>query len=90
MTSRSVVAGAVLASYLTVGCGGKEGSDIAARQEAGRYQVINGAASIMLLDTKTGRSWLACMATDSTSDARVNWCAMKHLGTATAPPSEKP
>lgn len=52
--------------------------------EIGRYQIVNGlpsmARDIMLLDTKTGRTWILCTTKDSTATTDSNWCSMKQFG----------
>ena len=57
--------------------------------DVGRFQIVNGtpafAHNIMLVDTKTGRAWIACNSKDSLQTTETNWCAMRHEGTGTVP-----
>ena len=52
--------------------------------DVGRYQVVNGvpsmARNIMLLDTKTGKTWVVCASKDPTVYTETNWCAMRFFG----------
>ncbi|WP_310569323.1 hypothetical protein [Gemmatimonas sp.] len=54
----------------------------------GRFVIVNGtpelARNIMLLDTQTGRTWIACTAKDVGS-TDSNWCSMGFAGRADAP-----
>lgn len=56
---------------------------------AGRYQIVNGtpgfARNIMLLDTRTGRSWVTCESKDAGTATSTNWCAMVQFGNAATP-----
>ena len=67
---------------------------LGAMQKAGRYQVMNGtpsfARNIMLVDTETGRVWLACETKAGQSSTNTNWCAMDFYGTPSSPQSETP
>lgn len=59
----------------------------------GRFVVVNGvpsmAAHIMLVDTRTGRTWQVCNSPDSTlspgATTNVSWCSMGFSGNARGP-----
>lgn len=55
----------------------------------GRFRIVNGmpstARNIMLLDTKTGKTWIMCETKDSTTTTTLNWCAMSYYGHTGAP-----
>ncbi len=58
--------------------------------QTGRFQIVNGtpslARTVMLLDTRTGRTWTLCEdKSDSMSTVSTHWCAMRTLGDASAP-----
>lgn len=61
------------------------------KKEIGRFQVTDGtpslARNIMLVDTVTGRVWLACNTSKRgfASSVTVNWCAMEFYGTPSTP-----
>ena len=52
--------------------------------QTGRFQVVNGtpayARNIMLLDTWTGRTWIACETKLTWTQTNTNWCAMEPIG----------
>lgn len=54
----------------------------------GRYVVVNPtpefSRNIMLLDTATGKTWIAC----TSSDGDLNWCAMTRSESGTKPPAD--
>ena len=55
----------------------------------GRYLIVNGMPSmaryLMLLDTKTGRTWVICTGKDSVSLTNEHWCAVNPMGESVAP-----
>lgn len=72
-------------------------SDVIAQQPAitpiGRFQVVaspSNPQAMVLLDTQTGRTWMACSVKGDSTLARrtsveTNWCAMHLIGTAPRP-----
>lgn len=56
----------------------------------GRYTIINGtpdlARNIVLLDTRTGRTWLMCKGRpDDIALVDTKWCALEYVGATTVP-----
>jgi hypothetical protein len=56
------------------------------RGVAGRFQIVDVTADVLLLDTATGDSWVKC----ASSETSAMWCAMLRSANMTRPRTPVP